>query len=176
MIDLLRTRRSIRQFENRAIEQDKIDILVEAVLRSPSSRGSNPWEFVVVSNPETLEQLSHARAAGSTFLKHAPLAFVVCADPEKSDVWIEDTSIATLLLHLTAHNLGLGSCWIQLRQRLHESGRSSEQFVREVLGLKDGLVTEAMVAIGYPAEKKPGRENSTLLYDRVSYERYGQKR
>ena len=120
-IDLLRARRSIRRFQDRPVEQEKIDILIEAMLRSPSSRGLSPWEFVVVTEKETLVRLSQAKSYGSSFLKNAPLAIVVCADPKKCDVWVEDCSIASILLHLAATDLGLGSCWIQIRLREHDA-------------------------------------------------------
>ena len=176
MIELLRTRRSIRQFQDKAVEREKVETLVEAMLRSPSSRSLNPWEFVVVSERETIEKLSQAKAHGSKFMKNAQLAIVVCADPEKSDVWVEDTSIAALILHLTAHDLGLGSCWVQIRKREHELGHSSEEHVSDLLGLKEGMVVEAIIAIGYPAEEKPGHDSSTLLYEQVSYDRYGRRK
>ncbi|NNK93521.1 MAG: NAD(P)H-dependent dehydrogenase/reductase [Desulfobacterales bacterium] len=174
-IDLLRSRRSIRQFAKKPIEQEKVDILLEAMLRSPSSRNLNPWEFVVISKPETINKLAQAKVHGSGFMKTASLAIAVCADPAKSDVWVEDTSIASLILHLTAADLGLGSCWVQIRLREHSSTFSAEQYVKEVLGLKDSLVVEAIVAIGYAAEEKPGHDHSRLLFDRVSYEKYGQR-
>lgn len=176
LIDLLRSRRSIRQFEKKSVEKNKIDTLVEAMLRSPSSRSLNPWEFIVVTETETIEKLSQAKAHGSKFIKNAPLAIVVCADPKKSDVWIEDTSITALILHLTATDLDLGSCWVQIRLRDHDDNTSSEQYVRKLLGLSEEMVVEAVVAIGYPAEEKPGHNLSTLLYDRVSYEHHGRKK
>lgn len=175
IIDLLKTRRSIRQYTDQPIEQEKIDILLEAMLRAPSSRSLNPWEFVVVQDKETIRRLSLAKAHGSSFMKNAALAIAVCADPEKSDVWVEDTSIASILLHLTAHDLGLGSCWIQIRRRDHDENKGSGQYVGEVLGLDKELEVEAIIAIGYPAEEKPGRDRSTLLFDRISYEKYGRK-
>ena len=175
LIDVLRQRRSIRQYQQKAVEQDKIDILVESVLRSPSSRGLNPWEFIVVKNTETLAELAKSKAHGSSFLKGAPLAIVVCADPTKSDIWVEDTAIASLILHLSAADLGLGSCWIQIRNRPHDEQSSSEAFVVKTLGIKPGIVVEAIIAIGYPAEKVEGRDSSSLLYERVSYEEYGKK-
>lgn len=175
MINLLRTRRSIRQFDNKPVEKEKIDTLIEAMLRSPSSRSLNPWHFVVVSNQDQIEKLSQSKAHGSKFMKSAPLAIAVCANPEKSDVWVEDTSIAALILHLTATDLNLGSCWIQIRLRDHADGSSSERYVKTLLGLEDTMVVEAIIAIGYPAEEKPGHDTSTLLFDRVSYNRYGQK-
>ncbi len=172
-LDLLRKRRSIRQFTDQKVEQEKLDMLLEAVLRSPSSRGLNPWEFVVVTEQDTIAKLAKAKTHGSAFLARAPLAIVVCADPAKSDVWVEDASIASLILHLCSTDLGLGSCWIQIRKREHDEGKSAEAYVRETLGLKAGLAVEALIAVGYPAEEKPGRGESSLLFDRISYETYG---
>jgi len=174
MINLLRRRRSIRQFTSQTVEQEKVDILIEAMLRSPSSRSLNPWHFVVVDDRQIIEKLSQAKAHGSAFMKSAPLAIAVCADPARSDVWVEDTSIAALILHLTASDLNLGSCWVQIRRRDHADGSSSEQYAKNLLGLEKEMAVEAVIAIGYPAEEKPGHDHSTLLYERVSHNRYGQ--
>ncbi len=174
-IELLHKRRSIRRFEDRPVEKEKIDILVEAALRSPSSRGFNPWEFVVVTDKETIVDLARAKTHGSKFLGNASLAVVVVADPEKSDVWIEDASIASILLHLQATDLGLGSCWVQIRLREHNESASAEQYVSEKIGLPEGMVVEAIIGIGYPAETKPGHPESYLQYDKVSYEKYGNR-
>ena len=172
-IDLLRKRRSIRRFQERSVEPEKLDILVEAMLRSPSSRGLNPWRFVVVTDRDTIARLAKSKAHGSAFLGGAPLAVVVCADPSASDVWVEDASIASLIVHLCSTDLGLGSCWVQIRKREHDDTRSAEAHVVETLGLAPELNVEAIIAIGYPAEEKPGHDTSTLLTERVSYERYG---
>ena len=107
---LIRTRRSIRRYENKPIEAEKIDLLLEATLRPPSSNNRQPWEFVVVTDKDLLEQLSSAKPHGAGFLKDAPLGIVVCADPGKCDVWVEDASIAATFIHLAAASLGLGSC------------------------------------------------------------------
>jgi len=175
VIDLLRDRRSIRQFLDKPVEQEKLDLLLEAMLRSPSSRGLNPWEFVVVTDKKTLGELSTAKPHGASFIKNAPLAIVVCADPAKTDVWVEDCSIASLIIHLAATDLGLGSCWVQLRKRDYDGQTTSEQFVRKLLGLGDKMAVEAVIAIGYGKEDKPGHLKSSLLYDKVSYEQYGRK-
>jgi nitroreductase len=90
LLDLLRKRRSIRQFTKQAIESEKIDALIEAAVRTPTSRGNNPWEFIVVTDPEMLELLGKAKAHGSGFIAKAPLAIVFAADTTKSDVWTED--------------------------------------------------------------------------------------
>lgn len=174
LIELLKKRRSIRKFEDRPVEEETIDLLMEAALRSPSSRSLNPWEFVVVRDRQTIEKLSKAKPHGASFLKNAPLAIAVCADTTKSDVWIEDTSIAALILHLAATDLGLGSCWIQLRLREHDDSQSAENYAAGLLGLKERMTVEAIMAIGYPLEQKPAHDRESLLFNQVHYERYGQ--
>jgi nitroreductase len=169
LIELLRRRRSIRKFTNQLVEQDKLDILVEAMLRSPSSRGINPWQFVIVTDRKIIRKLASAKAHGSSFMAAAPLAVVVCADPVKSDVWVEDASIASLIVHLQAADLGLGSCWVQIRNRDHDEQTTAEAYVRDTLGLDQSLTVEAIVAIGYDDENKQGRTADSLLYERVSY-------
>jgi nitroreductase len=172
-IDLLRSRRSIRAFSGQPVEQEKLDLLIEAALRAPAQQGKPPWEFVVVQDRETIRRLSLSKANGSAFLKGAALVVVVCAHPQISDVWVEYSSIATLLLHLEAHDLGLGSCWVQVRLREHDEQRSAEQHIAEILGLDRATAVEAMVAIGYPAETKAGHPTSSLLYDKVSFDTQG---
>jgi nitroreductase len=174
-INLLKKRRSIRKFQERAIEQEKIDLLMEAALRSPSSRGFNPWEFIVVSEKETIKKLSVAKPHGASFLAKAPLAIVVCADTKKTDVWVEDASIAALILHLAATDLGLGSCWIQLRLRKYNTHQSAGAYVAEVLGLDDDMAVEAIIAIGYPNEQKPPHDFASLPFRKIHYERFGKE-
>jgi nitroreductase len=174
-IDLLRSRRSIRQFEKRPVEQEKVELLVESALRSFSSRGFNPWEFIVVETPDLLRKLSLAKPHGAAFLAKAPLAIVVCADPGKSDVWVEDVSIAAAILHLAATDLGLGSCWIQLRKREHDDARMASEFAAEVLGLPAGMTVSSIMAIGYPAQYLAPHPRESLQEDKVSLNKYGNK-
>jgi len=174
-IDLLRGRRSIRKFQEQPVEKEKLDTLVEAALRSPSALDRTPWEFVVVRDKQRLKDLSLAKQTGAAFLADAALAIAVCANPEKSDVWTEDASIASLILHLTATDLGLGSCWVQVRRRMHDDRRSAEEYVSKVLGLDEGMVVQAIIAVGYPNETKPGHAESSLQYHKVSFEQYGWK-
>jgi nitroreductase len=175
-IDLLRKRRSIRQFNPKAVELEKIEQLVEAMLRSPSSRSLNPWGFIVVEDNQTIEALSRSKPHGASFLKNAPLAIVVYADPEKCDVWVEDCSIATLNIHYAATDLGLGSCWIQIRKREHDGELGAEEYVKEKLNIPADRRVEAIVAIGYPKEEQEGRPLSSLPYDKVCYEKYGRNK
>lgn len=154
MFKLLQTRRSIRSYKEDPVEREKIDILVQSALLSPSSRALKPWEFIVVDDKPILQKLSQAKDHGSSFLQNAPLGIVVLGDSARCDVWVEDCSIAALIIHLTAASLGLGSCWIQIRKRNHDQNQSADAFVRQVLGIPDHLSVEAIIAIGYPQEAK----------------------
>ena len=167
ILSLLRKRRSIRRFKNQPIDEDKINILIEAAVRTPTSRARNPWEFVVVTDAQLIKQMGSAKEHGSTFLSGAPLAFVVAADPDKSDVWVEDCSIAAMVIQLTAEELGLGSCWVQIRLRPHDADCSAEDFLKKLLGLPSSLVVECVIAIGYPNEVKEGHPATILPFDQV---------
>jgi nitroreductase len=172
-MSLVQKRRSIRKFLDKPIEAETLDLLIEAALRAPSSRDLNPWEFVVVTNRELLAKLSKAKQQGSAFLKNAPLGICVCADSEKCDVWIEDASIASIFIHLAAESLGLGSCWIQIRERMHDGGKSAQEYIAETLNIPARMQVESIVAVGYPAEKLPPHKKEELLFEKVHADIYG---
>jgi nitroreductase len=175
MIELLRTRRSVRKYETRAIDALTLEILKEALLRCPSSRGKNPWTFIFVDEPGLLHRLAEAKEQGSQFLKDAPLGIVVCADETKSDVWVEDCSIASIVVQLVAQSLGLGSCWIQIRNRSHSSGKEAGKYVQELLGLPGNMKVECIIALGFPAEAKTPVPFGDLNYGTIRYNGYGDK-
>lgn len=167
MLALLKQRRSIRKYKEQEIEPAKISQLLKGALLAPSSRGFSPWEFITVTDKQILQQLALAKQAGSAFLKQAPLAIVVLADPRVSDVWIEDASIATILIQMVAESLDLGSCWVQIRERKHSEAVSSEDYVRRVLNIPEEIKVEAIVSIGYPEETKAPQREENLKYQKV---------
>lgn len=172
MLEILKKRRSIRTFAARPVEAEKIEILTEAILRSPSSRGRNPWEFVVVTDPSTLQALGQAKQHGAEFLGGAPLAVVIAADPGRCDVWIEDCAIAAIILQLTAVAIGLGSCWAQIRLREHRDGRAAAAHVRELVGLPEQMVVDCIIGIGYPGESKGEHSRNSLPFDKIHRQRF----
>ena len=172
-LSLIQNRRSIRKYQDKAVEAETIDLLVEALLRAPTSMGKNSWDFVVVTDPGLLEQLSRAKPHGAAFLKNAPLGIVVCGDPQISDVWIENSSIASIYTHLAAASLDLGSCWIQIRERPHDDSRSAEAYIADMLNLPAHLRVLSIIAIGYPDESKAPHPRDALAYDRVSLNSHG---
>jgi len=176
LLEMLEKRRSIRKFKPQPLKEDEVSLLIEAMLRSPSSRGRNPWEFVVVDDPEVLADLGRAKEHGSLFLAGAPLAIVVAADPEQCDVWVEDCSIASIIVQLAAASIGLGSCWAQIRLRDHGDGTSAEAYLKERLGLPAHYVVESVIGIGLPDEEKPPHPRESLDFGKIHHNGYGKPR
>ncbi|MCO5388703.1 nitroreductase family protein [Desulfosporosinus sp.] len=174
MLDLLYKRRSIRKYASAKLEVDTVQLLIGAALLSPSSRGFQPRQFVAVDDPEVLTQLASCKK-GAGFLKDAALGIVILADPAKSDVWIEDASIAATILHLTSASLGLGSCWIQIRERQFSESETAEQYVRRILSIPENLKVSSIISIGYPGESKSPHVEGDLGFNKVHVNKYGSK-
>lgn len=172
MLEILRKRRSIRKYTAQPVDRQLRDLLVEALLRSPTSRNTKSWEFVLVDDSQVLAKLSTAKRQGSAFLKGASLGIVIAADSTKSDVWVEDTAIAAILVQTTAEGLGLGSCWIQIRNRPHDDETTAEAFIQQVLGLPEHIKVASIISIGYPDEKKPAVPTSELEFHKLKHNHY----
>ena len=167
MIDLIRSRRSIRKYTQQLIESDKLELFKETVLRAPSSRNSNACKFIFVDNLSMIEKLAHCKMSGATALQTAPLAVVILANESQTVAWIEDCSIASILLQITAHSLGLGSCWIQIRGRSHHEEKTSETYVKEILNIPDELRVLSIISLGYPQNMPEGRPFGELDFNRI---------
>lgn len=170
-LDLLQKRRSTRRYKDIPVEDEKVDAILKAALLSPSSRSIRPWEFVVIKNKETIEKLSKAKTHGSSFIKEAPLLITVIADTNKSDVTVEDASIAALIIQLATEDLGLGSCWIQIRNRENNNG-SAETYVKEVLGIPENYMVECIISIGYKNQNLPEYKDEEIQYEKIHEERF----
>jgi nitroreductase len=90
-----------------------------------------------------------------------------CADENESDVWIEDCSIASIILQLTGQSLGLGSCWIQIRNRIYSGDMSSEEYIKSILDLSKTMRVESMISFGYPGEEKSPVPKEQLDYKKI---------
>jgi len=156
-VEAILSRRSIRRYETRQVEEDKIQILIECARHAPSAGNRQPWKFIVVRNPEVRQQLAHA-AFDQDHVREAPVVIVICCDPELSAARYEDrgrtlyafqdTAAACENILVAAHALGLGGCWI---------GAFKESEVRKILNLPSNLRPVAMTSIGYPAEEREPR-------------------
>jgi len=172
MLDLLMSRRSIRKYKDKTIEKDKVQELLKGILTSPSGRNIRPWELIVVDDKDKLALLGESRGGASRALANAPLAIVILADPDATDVWIEDASIVSIITQLMAQSLGLGSCWIQVRERVAINGKTVEDYVKEVLDIPENYKVESMIAIGYPDEEKSPHSEEELPFDKVHFNKW----
>lgn len=108
---------------------------------------------MVIEDKDMLQAISEMRSSGSSFLKHAPAAIVVLGDTTKTDIWVENCAISATFIQLAATAMDLGSCWVHVRERERvkgdpESGMA-EDYLRELLGLKDGLRVLCVISLGY---------------------------
>ncbi|MBN1575454.1 MAG: nitroreductase family protein [Chitinispirillaceae bacterium] len=171
-IDLLRSRRSIRKYKKRTLDQEAGDLLAEALLRSPSSRDSESWEFIFVDDPELLRRLADAKPVGAEFLAGAALAIVIMGNDRSTDVWIEDCSIAAIISQLAAHDLGLGSCWAQIRLRPHSGAMTAEAYVQALLGIPKNFRVNMIIGIGYPDESPEPVPKEEINIKKIRYNRF----
>jgi len=167
MFEVLRHRRSVRDFSDQPIQDETVEALQEAVLRAPTSRNRQPWQFIFITDKSTVEALAKSKAHGTRFLETARLALVICADPEVSDVWIEDCSIAAITAQYAAESLGLKSCWGQLRLRLHDESRSASDYVRELLDIPPGFEVPILIGFGYPQQPTKGYAREDLAWSKL---------
>ena len=163
----------MRKFTDEELTQDQVVMLLKAALMSPSSKRSNCWQFVIVDDEELLDRLSYCKEQSASFIKDAALAVVVMADPLASDVWIEDASIASIMIQLQAEDLGLGSCWVQVRERFTSDGIPSNEYVHQVLDIPLQLQVLSIIAIGHKGmERKPFNEEH-LQWEKIHLNKYG---
>ncbi|WP_297005634.1 nitroreductase family protein [Prevotella sp.] len=172
VLDNIATRTSIRDYEARPVEKEKIEKMLRAAMAAPTAMNKQPWHFVVVDQRNVLDALAGANPYAK-MLKKAPLAIVVCGNTDKMiegggrDFWIQDASAATENLLLAAHAMGLGAVWT--------GAYPSEErciSISKVLSLSDNLIPLNMIVVGYPAEQpqpkqKFKEENISYNVDRL---------
>ena len=159
MLNMILHRRSVRQYTASPIPSQKLDAILYAGLAAASSKNRRPWEFVVVQNRTTLEQLCNCRPGAAHLLGNCQAAIVVAADSELVDVWVEDCASAITQMHLMADSLGIGSCWLQVRLRKAPDGETDTQdIIRDVLGIPEKYSVMAILTLGMPASH-PGAKN-----------------
>ena len=168
-IDMIYSRRSIRRYEQKNVEKEKLITLLKAAMAAPSAMNLKPWEFIVVTQPEILDEIRSALMFGKF---NAPAAIIVCGNtsffknPVATKYWVQDCSAATQNILLAAVELGLGTVWCGVHPIHNFSKRISS-----ILDLPDKVKPLNVIYIGYPAEEKPARTQYDP--DRVYWESYG---
>ncbi len=171
VLDNIATRTSIRDYEARPVEKEKVEKLLKAAMAAPTAMNRQPWHFVVVDERSVLNAIGGEGPNAKKFQK-APLAIIVCGDMSKTidgdgrDFWVHDASAATENLLLAAHAMGLGAVWT--------GGFPAQDRVaalRKTLALPDSIVPLNAVAIGYPAEHPQPKDKFNAA--NISYNTFG---
>ena len=168
-LDVVKRRRSIRKYQDAPLSSDEVVALMTPVLYSPSSKGKQAVEFILVEQKEMLERLSQAKPRFGTMIASAALAVVICGRMDISDVWIEDASVAATMLLLSAENYGLGACWVQIRERLQEDGSPASLAVRDMLNLAPEQEPLCIIAVGRRAQEVPPHAEEDLRWERMKF-------
>jgi len=165
-IDAILARRSIRKYENKPVEREKIDCILECACAAPSGNNLRPWHFVEITERKVLDMLAGAHAYGK-MLEQAPLAIVVCGEKEKegSPWWEQDCAAAMQNILLAATALGLGSVWLGVNR----DAAISEK-IHGIVAVPDNIKIVGIAAIGYGAERRSPR--SGVDQGRIHKERW----
>jgi nitroreductase len=148
VMNAIKTRKSVRAYLDRPVEDDKLNAVLEAARLAPSASNRQEWRFVIVREPETRKKLA-AVAGGQAFVGEAPLLIVACAETDGhvmrcgQPCYPIDVAIALDHMSLAAVELGLGSCWI---------GLFDEKKVREILQIPDEIRVVELMPLGYPSD------------------------
>jgi nitroreductase len=174
LIDLIKNRKSVRDFLDRPVEREKIMMCLEAARLAPSESNSQPWRFIVVDGKELKDRLCDAAFGGlyfiNSFCKTAPVMVVVISEKSKFlariggmfrgvKYYLIDIGIAGEHLVLEAEDLGLGTCWI---------GWFNERGVKSVLGIPRDKKIDILIALGYYEREKLGPEHGREPMDKIA--------
>lgn len=167
--DLVQVRRSHRKFTEEAVSPQDIRLLLRSALMSPTSKSTRAWQFRVTTDAATLAALSTAKDFGGQMLAGAPLGIVVSCSETASPCWIEDASIAALTMQYQAADLGLGSCWVQMRDHARADGTPSDEVIHRLFPdmPRDQRVL-CVLAVGHYADERKPQNEDALKWDSVS--------
>lgn len=156
-LEVIEKRHSVRKYSDRPVEKEILDAIVRVAQTAPSSRNSRSSAFMIVEDRDTLDALSQMRDYGSGLLSGAQAAIVVMGDENKTDLWVDNCAISATFIQLAVTAMDLVSCWVHCNSRprlkAEPEGAMADAYVRDLLGLKEGLRPYCVIAIGYPEEE-----------------------
>ncbi|MFX0012119.1 MAG: nitroreductase family protein [Candidatus Hermodarchaeota archaeon] len=145
-LKFLKERRSIRNFQEKEISNDKIEMILEAGRWTPSASNKQPWEFIVIKDKEIRLKVAKTTSYGK-FLMQAPVLIAIVGKTRISPKWyIIDTSLVTMNMMLMAWSLGIGTCWI---------GAMNRERARDILNLSQTDYVATILPFGYPEGEIP---------------------
>jgi len=161
------SRRSIRRFKNKRIPDDALKKILIAAMCSPSANNSQPWEYIVVRDRKTLDEITRVHPYTS-MLRTADMAIIVCGKPAGDPVysyWSQDCAASTQNILLEAQELGIGTCWCGVFPREERIAG-----IRKLFSIPEGFIPFSVIALGYPDESKP--PNQRYIQEKIHYEKW----
>jgi nitroreductase len=149
-LEAIRTRRSIRKYQNKPIPRELLDQVLSAAMHAPSACNGQPWQFVVIDDRKLLAEVPKVHPYAAMAVE-APLAVLVCGDASLEVVpgyWVVDCAAAVQNLLLAAHAVGLGAVWTGV----YPQQERIEGF-RRLFGLPKSFTPHSLIPMGYPAEQ-----------------------
>ena len=150
-LQIVFSRRSIRQYTGQPISEADITSLLEAGMAAPSAMNRRPWHLVAVDDKQVMQKIASSSPYGRT-LPGAALVIVVCGDPSVSDWWLQDCTLATENILVAAAGQGLGAVFLGCHGKPER-----EEPIRRALSIPDEIGMASVLCIGHPAEKKEPR-------------------
>lgn len=166
---LAQMRRSHRKFTEEPVSKEDIKLILRSALMSPTSKGQRNWKFVVVEDKEKIAALSTAKDLGGQFLTSSAVCIAVLGDEAENDCWIEDGSIAAISMQYQAEDLGLGSCWAQMRARGLKDGTPADVAIRSILSLPENISCLCILGFGHKADERKPQNEDKLKWENVEW-------
>ena len=171
LFELAARRRSVRRYTDAHIDDAMIDEIMKVALTAPASFGHQPVEFVVVRDKQSIRDIAACKSLGGSQIIGANAVIVVMVKLDRGEFWIEDGAIASSYILLAAEQYDVGACWVHIRNRTGKR-KSSEEEIRELLGVPSGYAVLNLVALGGKGEQKKGYTEADLEKSKVHFERY----
>jgi nitroreductase len=154
-LEAIKTRRSVREYQDRAVPENVINQLLAAAMAAPSARNQQPWEFVVITDREILKQISGINP-NAQMAAHAPVAILVCGNlalETAPGYWVVDCAAAIQNLLLCTHALGLGAVWTGT----YPNEERMDGYTT-LLDLPEQVIPHTLVVVGYPTQQPPPQD------------------
>jgi nitroreductase len=168
VLEAIKSRRSIRKFRPEPVPQELLNKILEVGRLAPSAKNQQPWNFIILKDHKHRKRIAENTAENGDFLAEAAVGIAVVVDPAISAHCVEDGSITSNLMILTAHSLGLGTCWIGAY------GSEYEENVKELMKIPNEKRLLSIIALGYPNEVPPQKTRKTLG-ELLFIDHYGRK-
>lgn len=153
-LEVIEKRHTVRKYSDKPVEKEILDAIVKVAQTAPSSRNSKSSRFMIIEDKDTLVALSQMRDYGSALISGAQAAIVILGDESRTDLWVDNCAISATFVQLAVTAMDLVSCWVHCnaRPRLKDEpdGAQADDYVKDLLGIKEDLHPYCVIAIGYP--------------------------